>query len=235
VDSEKDVEGWRAYAAIDTQWTFVGGETCGNNGRANCDSAREDLARFHWSFLGSGHYQPTVGPDGVLAPCRDEITRRLGYRLVLEEAVHSTAVRPGHSLVLNVRLRNDGYASPMNPRPVLVVLHAGAGATPYFAELGGDDADPRRWAPPPDENPRTLSRTIGVPESVPEGTYALSLWLPDAAPSIRARPDYAVRFANVDTWDAATGRNVLTQTLTISLGATANTDPADATFLPEST
>ena len=245
----KSVDEWRAYAATDTRWTFVGGETCGNNLRASCESAvgvpaspgvpalPGDLAQFHWSFLGSGHYQPTVGPKGVLAACRDEITEHLGYRLVLEEAIHSTAVRPGDSLVLRVRLRNDGYAPPVNPRPVFVVLHAGA--TAYLAELGGADADPRRWAPA--ESPgeagetRTLSRTIAVPASVAEGTYALSLWLPDAGTSIRARPEYVVRFVNAGTWEAATGRNVLTRTLTISSEATENTDPADATFIPEST
>jgi hypothetical protein len=225
----RSVDEWRAYAATDTRWTLVGGETCGKNARASCASARADLAQFHWSFLGSDWYQPTVGPTGVLAACRGEITERLGYRLVLEEAIHSTAVRPGHSLVLRVRLRNDGYAPPVNPRPVFVVLHAGA--TAYLAELGGADADPRRWAPG-ETGTRTLSRTIAVPASVAEGTYALSLWLPDAAPSIRARPEYAVRFVNAGTWEAATGHNVLTRTLTISSGATANTDSTDATFAP---
>jgi hypothetical protein len=224
----RSVDEWRGYAATDTRWTFVGGETCGHNARANCASALADLEQFHWSFLGSGWYQPTVGPTGVLAPCRNEITRRLGYRLVLEEATHSTAVRPGDSLVLRVRLRNDGFAPPVNPRPVFVVLQAGA--TAYFAELSGVDADPRCWAP---GETRTLSRTIAVPTSVAETTYALSLWLPDAAPSIRARPEYAVRFANAGTWEAATGRNVLTGTVTISSGAAANTDPADTTFVPE--
>ncbi len=223
----RSVDEWRDYAATDTRWTFVGGETCGNNGRASCESALADLARFHWSFLGSGWYQPTVGPDGVLAACRDEITERLGYRLVLEQAIHSTAVRPGHSLVLRVRLRNDGFAPPVNPRPVFVVLQAGA--TAYLAELGGADADPRRWAP---GQTRTLSRTIAVPASVAEGTHALSLWLPDPAPSIQARPEYAVRFVNAGTWEPATGHNVLTRTLTVSSGAIANTDPTDATFTP---
>ena len=63
-----------------------------------------------------------------------------------------------------MRLRNDGYAPPVNPRPVFVVLHAGA--TAYLAELGGADADPRRWAPTAQGETRTLSRTIAVPASV---------------------------------------------------------------------
>jgi hypothetical protein len=126
-----------------------------------------------------------------------------------------------------VRLRNEGFAPIVNPRPVFVVLQTGA--TAYLAELSGADADPRRWAP---GETRTLSRTIAVPALVAEGAYALSLWLPDAAASIRARPEYAVRFVNTGTWEAATGHNVLTRSLTISSGASANTDPADATFIP---
>jgi hypothetical protein len=42
------------------------------------------------------------------------------------------------------------------------------------------------------------------------GTYRLSLWLPDASPSLRDRPEYAVGFANEDVWDAKAGENVLT-------------------------
>jgi hypothetical protein len=213
---------WRTYGAADTRYTFVGGETCGNNARASCDAARTDLAQFHWSYLGHGWYQPTVGPTGVLAACRGEITERLGYRLVLEEAVHSTSVRPGQSLALAVRLRNEGYAPPINPRPVFAVLSDGA--TTYRAELTG--VDPRRWAP---GQASTFSVTLGVPAGATAGMWSLSLWLPDAAMSIRDRSEYALRFANDKTWSASTGRNTLS-TVAISPGAVENTTTPDATL-----
>jgi hypothetical protein len=45
---------------------------------------------------------------------------------------------------------------------------------------------------------------------VAPGTYKLGLWLPDAYTSLRGNPAYSVRFANNNTWDAATGINILT-------------------------
>lgn len=221
------VDQWRAYTATDSRFAFVGGETCGNNARASCPSALLDLALFHWSFLGHGWYQPTVGPTGVLADCRDEITDRLGYRLVLEQATISQSVRPGDALQLSVTLRNEGFAPPVNPRPIDVVLQSGS--TTYTALLTGDDVDPRRWAP---GTTTTFARTIGVPSSALPDDYTLALWLPDAAPSIRARPEYAIRFVNQGTWGATTGYNLLTSTLSIAASAAPNGTTPDATFAP---
>jgi hypothetical protein len=214
----RTVDAWRTYAAADTRSVFVGGETCGNNARASCTSALADLSAMHWSFLGHGWYQPTVGPSGVLATCRAEITERLGYRLVLDEATHSTAVRPGDTLSLTIRLHNEGFAPIINPRPLAVVLHDGT--TSYRATL---DVDPRRWAPGAST---TFTRTLTVPTTATPGTYSLSLWLPDASTTLRDRPDYAVRFANQDTWDA--GLNTLTKSLDISPTAVENRAPSDA-------
>jgi Domain of unknown function (DUF4832)/Domain of unknown function (DUF4874) len=201
----RTVDEWRAWAAADTAYTFVGGETCGDNARASCPAALADLAQFHWSFLGSGWYQPTVGPTGALAACRDEITRRLGYRLILEQADVSASVHAGGALALTVRLRNDGFAAPMNPRQVVLVLHAGA--TRYSATL---DTDPRGWLP---GMTSTFSGTLPIPAAAAPGTYSLSLWLPDSSPSLAMRPEYATRFANENCWDPATGFNTLTTAL----------------------
>jgi len=197
----RTVDEWRSWAAADTTYTFVGGETCGDNGRASCTAALADLAQFHWSFLGSGWYQPTVGPTGVLAACRDEITRRLGYRLILEQADFTSEIHAGGSLALTVRLRNDGFASLMNPRQVWVVLHSSAAR--YSVAL---DVDPRRWLP---GTTSTFSGTLAIPDAAAPGSYTLSLWLPDAAPALADRAEYAIRFANENTWDPATGLNIL--------------------------
>jgi hypothetical protein len=216
----RTVDAWRTYAAADTRSVFVGGETCGNNARASCTSALADLSTMHWSFLGHGWYQPTVGPTGVLSTCRGEITERLGYRLVLDEATHSTSVRPGDTLSLTIRLHNEGFAPLVNPRPLTVVLHNAT--TSYRATL---DIDPRRWAP---ATSTTFTRTLTVPSSAAAGTWSLSLALPDASTTLRDRADYAVRFANQNTWDA--GLNTLTKTFEISPTAVENRAPSDATL-----
>ena len=63
-------------------------------------------------------------------------------------------------------------------------------------------ADPRRWMP-------AESTTIHVSATPPPEDYEIFLHPPDAAPALRARPEYAVRFANPDVWEPATGMNRL--------------------------
>jgi hypothetical protein len=89
----------------------------------------------------------------------------------------------------------------MNPRQVFIVL--GSGAARYSVAL---DVDPRRWLP---GTTATFSGTLAIPDSAAPGSYALSLWLPDAAPALADRAEYAIRFANENTWDPATGLNIL--------------------------
>ena len=59
-----------------------------------------------------------------------------------------------------------------------------------------------------------MSQTLTVPSSLPAGSYALLLNLPD--PLLSTRPEYSIRLANQSTWDAATGMNSLLHTLTVS-------------------
>jgi hypothetical protein len=93
-----------------------------------------------------------------------------------------------------------------NPRPVYVVLQSGS--TRYEIPVPG--LDPRRWQAGQEQN---LDFTVNLPASIPPGTYRLALWLPDAASSLRNTPAYSVRFANTNVWDAATGMNILTNSL----------------------
>jgi hypothetical protein len=66
---------------------------------------------------------------------------------------------------------------------------------------------------------------------VEPGSHRLSLWLPDEAEALTSDPDYAVRFANMDVWDAQTGENVLTS-VTIDASASGSVLP-DAKELVE--
>jgi hypothetical protein len=217
---------WRNYLASDASGRMVGGETCGNNDRATCSAARDDLTLFHWTFLSSGWYQPTIGASGKLASCREEIHRNLGYRFVLEQATFSGAVRPGDTLDLSVRVRNKGYTSLTNQRPIYALLTNGT--TTYIAQLSGSGTDPRQWLA---GQATTLTAKLKVPSSAATGNYTLGLWLPDASSSIRDRWEYAIRFANNNTWSGTTGFNRLTTALPISTSAAPNTTTPTATFV----
>jgi hypothetical protein len=50
---------------------------------------------------------------------------------------------------------------------------------------------------------------------LPPGDYALLLHLPDAAPALRGRSDYALRLSNQDIWEASTGFHRLGATVKV--------------------
>ena len=50
---------------------------------------------------------------------------------------------------------------------------------------------------------------------MPKGAYDLFLSLPDAASTLAGRPEYAIRLANTNIWEPATGYNNLNATVTI--------------------
>lgn len=224
---------WKDFVASDTRFTPMGGETCDPSGavdRFDCPTALAELAQLHFSFLNDAWWGPVVAPSTgswAVDGCRAEITERLGYRFVLESATVSAAVRPGDTLELAVTLRNDGFATPFNLRPLFAVLQRGG--TTFTAKLVGDDADPRRWSA---GTSHTLVRRLAVPPDAAPGNYTLALWLPDAAPSLAARPEYAIRFVNQGTWSAASGYNLLTNSLVVDASAVANTSAADEAFGP---
>ncbi len=205
-NGQDQVSCWKAFLSQEGRFTPVGGETCSvNPPRTSCTNALQEMAALHWSFM-NNRYKAEVLNGWTAEGCMDTIRRSLGYRLVLREATLPASVRAGGSLHLNLKLVNQGFASMYNPRPVYLVLLNGS--TRY--ELPVTGLDPRRWESGQEQN---LDITVNLPASVPAGTYRLALWLPDAAASLRNTPAYSVRFANANVWEAATGMNILTNSL----------------------
>ena len=79
------------------------------------------------------------------------------------------------------------------------------------------DTDPRRWMP--NGATATINEAVLIPNEVPEGDYNLYLHLPDASSALKNNPRYAVRFANVGTWDAKSGMNSLLSSIHITEGS----------------
>ena len=81
----------------------------------------------------------------------------------------------------------------------------------------------RRSAAPLPDDPRywlagttvTINHTLTLPTNLPAGNYELLLNLPDPETSLAGRPEYSIRFANANTWEASTGFNDLLQTVTV--------------------
>lgn len=217
------IEDEKSFIAAVTAYTAMGGETCQHNPpRSECPIALEELERFHYTEINAS-FNKLVLRGWETGGCLPEISRRLGYRLVLDSASIDAAVRPGGALSFSVTLHNEGFAAPVNPRPVEVVL---AGPAQYAVAL--EQTDARLWAP---GQSVTIRATLRLPADAPAGTYRLALWLPDAASGLRDNPAYAVRFANEGVWDEATGYNVLVPALQVDPSAGGDIDPAAKAFV----
>lgn len=133
----------------------------------------------------------------------DELRRRLGYRLRLEDAQVQTMARPGQPYAVTFTIANDGFSSLYNRRPVEIVLRHQTLGTVHVIE---SIEDPRRWQP---GQQRTVAVSGILPAALPVGLYDVFLRLPDAAVHLRSRPAYAVRLANAGLWEPRSGLNKL--------------------------
>ena len=114
------------------------------------------------------------------------IRDHLGYRLVLESLEMRGVPNEGSRVTFAARLRNVGFAHPVNPRTAWFVLASEDGAVTEFES----DFDCRRLVA---GESAEITCAAAVPKRVGEaGRPRVGLWLPDAAPTLRYRPEYAV-------------------------------------------
>lgn len=201
------------YLAADTAYVPMGGETCHYNPpRSDCPTALREMARFHWSYL-NGAFHEEVLNAWRLQGCDSDIERRLGYRIGLRHGIFDRTATPGGRLRLLLTLQNDGWAAPFNPRAVDLILRSREDGAVHRFPL---DAEPRLWLP---GRAIVLRQAVALPPSLPPGDYELLLHLPDPAPSLRDRSDYAIRLANDGLWEAGTGYHRLNAGVTVSASA----------------
>jgi hypothetical protein len=203
VETDKDRMAERA------RFVAVGGETCAPGPRATCWFASEEMRRMHWSYLNQD-FHPDVIARFRSEACFLDFQIRLGYRLVLQRASYRVH---GDHLRLVARFRNEGYAALFNRRPVIVVLEARGRRWELPLR-----SDPRRWPP---LEASVIAEDLPLPAGLPAGVYRLSLWLPDPAPRLRDRPEYAIRLANQGVWDAKRGLNRIAEDVVITRGTAA--------------
>ena len=196
---------------------MVGGETC-SPAIDRIDATQIEMALTNWTEININFWEDAIAmwknrilPADGNDPAESEfvrISRKLGYRLRLIDATFPMSAKPGDIFTIEANLSNDGYASIIKARPVYLVFDNGINR--YNIELTGIDV--RKWV----SGPVWLSKqTVTLPLDMPDGTYKLGLWLPDASASLQSRPEYSVRFANIDMWDAVKGYNILNSTLII--------------------
>ena len=204
-----DISNLKEYFAADSKYVVVGGETCSDgyspeNDCAPAGMADEDLRRLHYTYL-NADYNNEVNNDWVDGGCMEAIKRNLGYRIVLKNAVLPEEISSGKSFDVKLTLENIGYASPVKERNVKLILRNENGNLWEYTL----DTDVRHWF-----NEITLSQTL-LADELPMGSYDLLLKIEDPHESIRDRPEYSIRLANLDVWEEETGYNSLQHQLVV--------------------
>lgn len=223
---QADIEEEKRYLALETRFGPMGGETCHVSPLTAENHARDELQRFHWSYLNRDYHPEVIGAwreSGFLG----EIEKRLGYRIVLNRVKVRAQAPAGGNLDVQIDLENTGWAPPFNPREVEVVLRSRADGSRHHALI---DTDPRRWMP--GEAVRLATR-LRLRNDMPQGAYDLLLWLPDPEPALRDRPAYAIRLANRGLWQDDSGMHDLGVAVEVTAPQAVDTlEVADGVFAP---
>ena len=188
----------RKYWLGDSRYVLMGGETCGISDYCTCKNSLKDMEDYHWTYLNSGYHGSVLDrweSDG----CMNEVKRRLGYRLSLADAYYSKPAA-GKDFEIALRIKNSGFAAPMNPRAVeLVLLDSNGKKTVYELK----DVDPRFWFA---NKTAVVKQTIKLPADA-SGDCTLYLNLPDPKPTLHDNPDFSIRLANEGIWNKKNGYN----------------------------
>ncbi|MCS6871817.1 MAG: DUF4832 domain-containing protein [Anaerolineae bacterium] len=206
-NDEPQIAYFKAYLHADNRYVVQSGETCNSDEEAQplitCENALADLAYLRWSSL-NFDYHPDVIALWRRQSCFETIARHLGYRLRLIEAAAPREASRDGTLEVKLTVINDGFASPYNPRNVVLALRS---ADDALHALRLDSLpDPRFWLP---NEPMVVTVRATLPNDLPAGRYELMLSLPDPEPRLSADPRYAIRLANQGLWDERTGFHAL--------------------------
>ena len=198
-----------AYLAQETKYTPMGGETCAvNEPRSACPTALSEMEKFHWSYLNLD-YNPNVISGFQSGDCFKDIQNRLGYRFELLSGLFPQTATIGSAINITLKIKNNGFAAPYNPRMVYLVFRSTSNNQEYAITF---NTNPRLWA---GGVTQTISENLTLPADIVAGNYKLYLKIPDSNEALSKRPEYSIRMANESVWESATGYNSLMHTISV--------------------
>ncbi len=210
----------KPYSAADGKFVAVGGETCadGFDPQNNCSGqAVSDMDLLHYSFL-NAFYNNAVNNDWEDGACMDEIKQKLGYRIEMIDGTYPSAANIGTPFNFILNLENIGFSAPFNEKQIELVLRETSTNQIHTIPFSSPSADVRFWF----TGLINLQESITLPSSIPEGNYNLLLHIldPSNQNQVAARPEYSIRLANSNTWEASTGYNDLNHILAVTTNTT---------------
>ncbi len=212
------VQGGEPGGEINSSDTDLDGDGYTSGEYAQCERVLYFFEKMRWSTCNGGWGSRSYD-QWKKEGCYDEIQNKLGYRLRLVEAMFPRRIKKGEYFNATLILANDGWAASYNPRIVELLLRntETGDIGGKFVVCNGDYTppeisinDPRFWHP---ENEIRLDISEWIPNETPAGEYEVILNMPD--PMLYDRPEYKIRLANKDLWEAETGYNILNHTVSI--------------------
>lgn len=186
------------YLAHQTTNLPMTGETngfnqCSNGLRTTCANVTQEMQLFNYSTLNRDFYIPVIN-QWQNQGCYDEITKRLGYRLKLNQVDFSINQ---NIFTATLNITNLGYARVVKPKKVLIVLR-----NENNGELIKFDTSENclNWAV---DHTFTTSCDLNT---IPEATYDVFLEIKDI---LNNDLNYNIRLANVNLWNQELGINSL--------------------------
>jgi Domain of unknown function (DUF4832)/Domain of unknown function (DUF4874) len=187
-----------------------------NSPLSSCATVTDVFRDQRWSVVGLFHVD---GPLSAIKRwqrdgCWNAFNLKLGYRFRLVEATIPATGQAGKAFALLLKMANDGYARPYNPRLTEIVLRHQV--TNIETRLNVTTTqDKRLWLPGPSQT-KILAINLTLPSTLETGTYDIFLNLPDPEPMLYNRAAYSIRLANTNTWESETGYNKLLSALTVN-------------------
>lgn len=179
----------------------------------SCPRVLDLFAKMRWSTINVSYNLGSATSsyqrwkrDG----CYETIAKKLGYRFRLTESSIPSRVKSSDKLAISFKIANDGWAAPYNPRKLEIIFRSRKNGAISRLELRDD---PRSWQP---GTIHTVNVRSLLPAKLPTGEYDLLINLPDPTSKLKNRPEYSIRLANQDVWEAASGYNSLRKTIIIS-------------------
>lgn len=205
-----DIDFWKQYVANDSQYTPMGGETCGigddqeQASLSDCDNALHALAQLQFSFL-NNVYHPDVINKWKTQGCYDTIQQRLGYRLVAL-GLDTTLSDDDKQLAIELDISNKGFAAPYQAINANWVLH---NEDKHYA-FSVTQGDIRQWQA---GAIKQLSDTLPL-TGIDTGEYCLSLQIGESWSAVRLAN--TVNNQGDEVWNATDKHNQLICNLQIT-------------------
>lgn len=194
----------RLYWSSLSNYVILGGESCfvGDDKYCQCIPSYKNLRTFHWSYLSNHHDIIKIWKE---KGCYEDASARVGYRFVLNGAAFSGSFTAGGKFGIRLCLANYGFASLINAHDLEFVIRSESDPSEEFVFKSA--TDPRYWQ---GSHYYTFAEDLVLPDALKAGSkYTLLLRIADSEVTLHDRPEYCIRFANKNVWDATTGCNRL--------------------------